>query len=307
MKRLFSQKLFAGALIFAGAAFLLFGFAEFVRRVSARRNAGDFAEIESSPWFQAMTQGHKCEDVADWAGARNAYERAAKVMAQQPMLQSRAYSALCALYSALDLDDLAFQAAQKATQAARRDEEIPFFLPSCLLNEAEFHASTGDLPRAWENLRESLQLIEAHPLHELQQIHALILRAKIHLCEGDFAQASADLESVWQPLQPASDSFFMAGYQNALAKWWAVQAQLRAAQNDKTGAIEAWRQSVHRRRIIAQVPHIEGVSKHVALATTLERLAQSLRDAGDDLAQKSFAESHSIRRAIGLPAANPFG
>ena len=281
MKRLFSQKLFAGALIFAGAAFLLFGFAEFVRRVSARRNAGDFAEIESSPWFQAMTQGHKCEDVADWAGARNAYERAAKVMAQQPMLQSRAYSALCALYSALDLDDLAFQAAQKATQAARRDEEIPFFLPSCLLNEAEFHASTGDLPRAWENLRESLQLIEA--------------------------QASADLESVWQPLQPASDSFFMAGYQNALAKWWAVQAQLRAAQNDKTGAIEAWRQSVHRRRIIAQVPHIEGVSKHVALATTLERLAQSLRDAGDDLAQKSFAESHSIRRAIGLPAANPFG
>jgi hypothetical protein len=255
---------------------------------------------EPSPWLQAMGDAHQCEAAFDWVGAEEAYKRAIQATADQPTIQSGAYSQLSALYNLVNLDSLALEAAQSATQVARRDT-IPSLLSLRLQAEAKFYLKAKDFQRTRTTLNEALAVIDEGPIHNLERAYALILHADCSTEEGDLTKAEADLASAWKLLEPHSQTFFAAGWQSGLAAWWATVARLRTQQNDGSAAVTAWREAVARRRIIAQLPQLEGPYKHNSLSVALLDLGRSLRQAGDRLAAESFQESCSIRRFIGLP------
>lgn len=265
------------------------------------QHMAEMKDDESSPWLQAMGEAHQCEAAFDWAGAEEAYKRAIQATADQPGLQSSAYGQLSALYNLLDLDALALEAAETATRVARQDI-IPSIFSFRLQAEAHLHLKAQDFGRTWTTINETFAMLEDGPMSNLARGHTLVLRADCFIQEGHLSKAEADLTVAWKLLEPHSQTFFAAGWQSGLAMWWAATARLRAQHNDLSAAVSAWREVVARRRIIAQLPQLEGPYKHNSLAVALRNLGRALRQVGDNLAAQSFKESRSIRRAIGLPA-----
>ncbi len=254
---------------------------------------------EPSPWLQALTEANRCEAAFDWTGAEEAFKRAVEVSADQPARRSKALSHLSAFYDLLGLDVLSLEAEQAANEVGRQSR-VPMLHHSALMSDAKSHLKSKDLERAFLALTEASAGIEEGRMHDLPRARVLILRAECHLAQGAFDKAEADLALVWNWLEPHSEAFFAAGWQSALASYWATTARLREQRGDLSGAVWAWREVVERRRIIAQCPQLEGPYKYNSLAIALQRLAKSLRQLEDDEATGVFEESSSIRRAIGL-------
>lgn len=262
-----------------------------------------FAETqdeEPCPWLEAMGQAHDCEAKFDWKGAEAAYQCAIQSASESHGQQSIAYERLSAFYQLLDSEAAALEAAQAATNAARR-EKISLLLWQRLQAEAGIYLGAKDFTRAWTALNEAFALIEEGPMHNLVRARALVLRADCYTQEDILSEAEADLASSWKLLQPHAETMFAAGWQSGLANWWATTARLRTRQNDFLAAVAAWHEAAARRRIISQLPQLEGPYHHNSLAVALRDLGRSLRQVEDESAAGAFEESRSIRRAIGLP------
>jgi hypothetical protein len=255
-------------------------------------------ETTKSPWLQAMEEATACELAFDWTGAEEAYKRAVEASNDQAMLKSKALGSLSALYSMLDLDVLAWEAAQAATRIARM-EAISSLVSLALLAEAKLYLKAKDLKIVLNVINEAFYAIEDGPLHNLERAYALVLRAEYWTKEGTLKKAEQDLSIAWKMLEPM-DMPHAAGWQTGLASYWAATARFRAELGDAKGAIEAWHEAVKRRRLISLLPQLEGPYKHNALALVLWEQGKAMHDTSPDSAAALIAESNSIRRSIGL-------
>lgn len=254
---------------------------------------------EPSPWLIAMTEAHECEAAFDWEGAEAAYKRA--VTAEENTgLQSKAYESLASLYYLLDRDELALKADQEANRLALLDP-ISVLAVFAFISEAGCFLRNDDFAGAEQALNEAFARIEEGPMHHLLRAYALIQRAKYFIKLKDFEAAKRDLSIAWPLIEPHADFFYAAGWQNAIGSWWAATAQMREREDQDWEAMKAHKEVVARRRIIAQLPQLEGPYKHNSLAVALRDFGLSLRAVDNALAADAFKESRMIRRSIGLP------
>jgi tetratricopeptide (TPR) repeat protein len=265
------------------------------------QHLSDNQDDEPDPWLQALAEAHRCEAAFDWPRAEEAFKRAVEVSADQPALRSKALSHLSAFYDLIGLDVLSDEAQEESNQVARRSE-MPVLHHVALMSEARIHLKAKNLDSAFAALAEASAGLQKGPRHDLQRAHTAILRAQCHLEDGAFDKAEADLSSVRGELETHSEAFLLAGWQSALASYWATTARLREQRGDLPGGVCAWREVVERRQIIASCPQLEGPYKYNWLARSLQCLGKALRQVEDDEATEMFEESSSIRRAIGLPA-----
>lgn len=255
---------------------------------------------EPSPWLAAMERAHDCEAAFDWAGAESAYRHAIHVSADKPGLQSSAHNHLRMLFLLLGKEDLALDAARAATETARLTKMAPV-LSAALVTEAYLHLQRNDLPQARALLSEALDLTEKESVANVVRANALTLRAECFFCEGKLPEMEADLAAAWQLLEAHREATFAGGWQFGLAIWWSLTARSRHGQGRLEAAADAWREAVARRRIVAELPQIEGPYKRNALAMALRELGKCLEELADASAEECFAESDAIRRAIGVP------
>jgi hypothetical protein len=172
--------------------------------------------------------------------------------------------------------------------------------------EARLYLNQNELQQAWATLDESLAVIENNPTG-VSRASAMVLRAECFIREGNLSQAEEELASAWKLLQPHAEAHFAGGWQSSLASWWTATARLRVRQKKQEPAVLAWREAAARRRIVADLPQIEGPYKHNAVAVALCDSTKLLQTIGDDSAGKLFEESDAIRRSIGLPALERLG
>jgi tetratricopeptide (TPR) repeat protein len=254
---------------------------------------------EPSPWLIAMTAAHEREAVADWEGAEKAYKVALETEPHKPSSQAMVWEKLSSLYSMTGRDDMAFEATQTATRL-ERSAAHPMLLHLRLAHEAAFYLKWGDWQKALELIEEGLAWADEEIKNSIYHAQLLPTRARCLVLKGDLDAAQADLDTVWKLVEPHDEGYIFAGWQGALANYWNVTAQLRASRGDLPGVVEAHREVVYRRRIIAELPQLEGPYKHNALGRALYDLAQALHNVGDPEADELFEESRSLRRSIGL-------
>lgn len=260
----------------------------------------DHQADEPSPWLQCMDEANRCASVFDWAGMKAAYLRSLEAVADKPGFQSNTYNCLRAFHLMFDRKLPALQAARAASEAARQTRLFPLLVPQ-LQSEAHMVFDSGDFQRAWNIVSETFDLIEAGHRYGLLRAKSMVLRAEYFIATGDLLKAEADLTATWEILQPQSEAHFAAGWQFALASWWATMATLRTKQGDSQALATAWRESVARRRIVAAASQLEGPYKYNALAIALHHWGKAIQAGYDGLAATAFAESDSIRQSIGLP------
>ena len=264
------------------------------------QHVAETQDEEPSPWLEAMHDAHRCAAAFDWPAAEEAYARAARATADQPGLQCGAYRELSQFHRLFDREALALQTAHLATEAARR-QNIPSMMAVALQVEAALQLNAKDYPAAWKLIAETFAALEEGPMHNLPRSLALLVRGAYLIEHERFPEAEADLTSAWGLMEPWSEAHYAGGWQGAFAGWWSATARLRSKRGDKPGAAAAWREAVARRRIIAELPQLEGPYKHNSLAVALRDLGKALQDLDAPLAEESFAESRSLRGVIGLP------
>ena len=255
---------------------------------------------EPSPWLEAMGEAHRSEAIFDWPAAEQAYTRAVNAAAEQPGLQSSAYRELSQFHQLFSRQALAASTAHLATEAARR-QNVNSMVAIALRNEASLQLKSKNYPAAWNLITEAFSVLEEGPMHNLPRAFALLVRADYLIERARLSEAEADLANAWDFLKPWSEAHFAGGWQSCFALWWSAKARLQSQRGDASGAEAAWREAVTRRRIIAELPQLEGPYKHNFLAIVLGDLGRALEATSDPLAGETFAESRSIRAAIGLP------
>ncbi len=253
---------------------------------------------EPSPWLQAMTEAHQCEAAFDWKGAENAYLRATTAE-DNTNLQSKAYDSLASLYYLLGRDDPALEATRQANRLALIDP-LNVLVVSAFVSEAGCCLRAGDITQAEQALNEAFARLAKGPMDHLLRVYVLVQRANYSIKSQDLGAAQSDLAAAWPLLEPHAEFFFAAGWQGAFAFWWATTASLKEGEGNAWKAMKARKEVVARRRIIAQLPQLEGPYKHNNLAVALRDFGKSLRSVDNDLAADVFKESHMIRRSIGL-------
>jgi tetratricopeptide (TPR) repeat protein len=137
-------------------------------------------------------------------------------------------------------------------------------------------------------------------MYNVQRARALLMRARCRVAQHQIPEAQRDLDDAWQLLAPLAESSMFAGVQGSLANWWEVTARIRTASRDLAGAAEALGKAVEFRRIVSQLPQLEGPQKFFWLANTLQDYSAALEAVGNpDAAMKAFDESRVIYLKIG--------
>jgi len=258
-----------------------------------------------SPWLAALGRAHECEARFDWKGAKVAYREAVVAgRADNLALQAKALGSLCALFNLLDEPDRALEVAVEAVAVARKVEK-PWMrahaLKSALPSESVLRMRRGELEVARELLREEFELLrEDEKMSEALVPGALVRRALLNIKSEDFEAAQLDLNEAWPLLQARREWTFMTTYQAGFANWWTAKALLCAAQNDCDGEIEARREAVEFRFVVAQAPQLEGPFKWNSLAKAWFDLAMALRPVDFAGSEEALDQSDMLRRNIGL-------
>jgi hypothetical protein len=258
---------------------------------------------EPSPESVLLDEAERCEATADWAGAEAAYRRMlARAQAEvSDTAQFRAHDQLAMLHGLLGRHDAALEEARSAVAAARRADLSPLLFMA-LDSQALYALRTDRVPEALGAVSEALERMEDGALYNLPRGSALILRGACRAALGEWSAAERDLEGSWSMLQPQAAMAIVAGVHGRLARWWVVTARLRAAQGDANSAVEGWQEAVARSRHLAALPWVAGPNTQSALARTLHGLGHALTEQGPPyLAEEAFAESRSLRQAVGLP------
>ncbi len=267
-----------------------------------RALVAQFAD-KPTPESLLREEAERCEASADWAGAEAAYrqmlERARE--GDSDNAQFRAHSQLAMLHGLLGRYEAALEEARAAVAAARR-ADLPTMLFMALDAQALYALRTDGVPEALEAVSEALQRMEDGALYDLARGRALALRGACWVALGDWPAADRDLEASWSVLQSQAAMAIAAGVHSTLVGWWAVTARLRAARGDTNGAVEGWQEAVARSRHLAALPQVSGPYAQSGLALMLHDLGHALTAQGSPyLADEAFAESRSLRQAVGLP------
>jgi hypothetical protein len=258
---------------------------------------------EPTPESLLLDEAQHCEATADWASAEAAYRRMlARAQAENhDHTQFRAHDQLAMLHGLLGRHGAALEEARAAVAAARR-ADLPTLLFMALDAQALYALRTDGVPEALGAVAEALERMEDGALYDLARGRALALRGSCRAALGEWPAAGRDLEASWRVLQPQGAMAIAAGVQGTLVRWWAVTARLRAAQGDANGAVGGWQEAVARSRHLAALPQVSGPYTQSALARMLHGLGHALTAQGSlYLADEAFAESRSLRQAVGLP------
>lgn len=255
---------------------------------------------EESPWLRNMSAAHKCEAQFNWAGAEAAYLEALKAAEDSNMLQNGAYRTLSAFYDLMNRDDESFQATREATRAARR-EGMALLIQAAVLSEAKANIKRGMLSQAKELIDEAFAMLSDNdPLPDLQRASVLLTRADFFLSSDEWALARTGLDEAYLLVWKQEEMHFAAGPQSEIATFWSCTARLHAKEGNSKAAVDCGQKAVERRRIISQLPQLEGPYKHNSLAAALRNLGRAQLEIDDPGAGQSFDESDSIRASIGL-------
>jgi hypothetical protein len=261
---------------------------------------------EPSPELELLDEAARCEGAADWGGAEATYRKLLALAEKEDnaAMQYRAHESLARLNGLLGQHGAALDEARAAVAAARRADLAPL-LCMALDGQAVSALRTDRVPEALAAVCEALERTEDGALFAPQRGRALALRAACRVVLGEWPAAEADLAASWAALQTQAAMVFAAGVQSALVRWWAVTARLRGGTGDVGGAVEGWREAVALGRHVAALPQVAGPHVQSALARMLLDLGRSLATQGSPhLAEEAFAESRSLRQAVGL---SPFG
>jgi len=258
-------------------------------------------EENPSPELLVEIAAHNCELHRDWIGAE-AKHRELLATAGDGVGKRRRHNALCHFLRLMGRFDEARAHSQLAVQFARESDVIPHLLAMDLRQLGDCFYDCGDIPAAKSAIDEALSLIAEDAMCILTFTDLLIMRARVEIHVGKIQAVQSDLEQAWTILEPMEPMHFAAGVQRDLSQWWSVTATLHGHQDDKEGAIAAWREAVNRARLVDAAPQCAGPHNQFDLATALHGLGTALSTADVNAeADAIFVESAAILHDLQLP------
>ncbi len=260
-------------------------------------------EMEAQPEPLCLAEWRKadeCESASDWDGAEAAFKRAIAAEEAEGKLSWQGQRYLALFYSSLERDEEAMRSILKAAELARQ-AQVSLWITGVQQQEAALHLKRGDVETARSRLDEALEAASDEKHLKSVVVGLRLMKVECNLASGELDTAAKELDDLWPQVEPWRDAPMSAGFQNALAEWWRARALYWEAREQEEAAVEAWRQAVHYRRIIAQAPQLEGPYKFKRLALALRALGRALQRTGSPLAAHAFTESRSLLRSIGLP------
>ncbi len=266
--------------------------------------AAEWCDQNPSPDFDLTLAAGRFEENADWVGAESAYRQIHLLPSLEPHTASKAYSDLASLYRLVNRHSDALRHARLATAAARPVAPSTF-LVMMLRIEARCLIGYDHIDLARAVLDEALSIIGDDKAYDQMRASNLTLLAECDVHRGRHADAERILEEAFYLLQPLSRMKIAAGIHSDLSRWWSAAAKLRAARNDRDGAVTAWQEAVRLAKHVASLPHAESVYTKVTVADMLKGLADSLATCDfSDSAAAALADRTTILRALGIPDAD---
>jgi tetratricopeptide (TPR) repeat protein len=264
--------------------------------------ASEEAARNPSESLRLIEEADEHENAARWEQAEAAHRRAlalAEMEADAAMI-FKAHENLGHLHALLGNADNALREAQAAVEAARNTGMSPI-LARALRSVFRCHLMKGDIASADAAAGEAVQITSVEKMFETQHALALLMRARCRLEQHQVDQAGEDLNVSWRILAPQAEARMFSGIQIGLATWWEITARIRTHSKEYAEAGQAMSKAVEFRRIVSQLPHIDGPHKHYALAKVLQQYSSALMAAGEtDAATKALGESQIIQMQIGI-------
>jgi tetratricopeptide (TPR) repeat protein len=264
--------------------------------------AAEEAERNPSESLRVAQEAHEHEAAARWEQAEAAHRRAlalAQAEGNEAMI-FKAHDDLRSLYAICGTADKALQEAQAALEAARKTDMAPVLLMA-LGGLFQCHLMKGELTSAAAAAEEAIQITPAEKMYDGQRARALLMRARCRLEQGQVSQAEQDLEGAWRILAPQAKAAMLAGVQGSLAVWWEITARIRTQSKEFAAAAQAMGKAVEFRRIVSQLPQLEGPHKQYALARVLQDYSVALLAEGKvEAANAAFKESRNIQQETGI-------
>lgn len=256
-------------------------------------------DLTPSRESELIHEACRCENLADWEGAQNAYRGILEIPGITPFDEQRAHKCLCRLCEWLDREAEALEHGHLALAAARRaDVSMQFAITADLV--ARCYLGIGKRLEARLVVEEALQQFSDDPIYDGMRASLLTIRAECALREHDLIAAGQDLSDAYAILGPKMNwANAPVGIQKDLLYWWAATAKLRSASFDREEAVTAWLEAVTRNRQV--LAEWQDVFSNRLLAETLEQLAIALSKCGrDSEAYDATSESQKILGRIGL-------
>jgi hypothetical protein len=259
------------------------------------------AEQNSAPDWLLTVEALQCEENSDWAGAERAYRQMLALPNPDGSGRYLGHWKLYELFRLLGRADEAATEARLATSAARQ-EDMPLMLVWALEAEAACCLRRGQIAAAGALIEEGWAALGDDHRFDQSRASLLSLRARCAVGQGRLSQAAADLDAALALLEPMAVMLMAAGVHGVLAHWFSVMGRLRSAQQDREGAVAAWRQAAVEARHVASLPQVQGVYTEAALAEYLRGLAEALAASGRaEDARHAAAEREAILRRRKLP------
>ncbi len=295
--------------------------AEFCRLLEAYRAAnerGDITAIETiavqllsiaaseqarnpSEDVRLRQEASEHANAARWEQAEAAYRQAlalAEIEGHHANI-FMAYRDLSSLHQIRGMPDRALQEARQAVESARKSN-VEILLSTALGELSRCHLVKSDIASAVATAEEAVQSVPAGKMNNVQRARALLMRARCRVAQQHIPEAQRDLDDAWQLLAPLAESTMFSGVQGSLASWWEVTARIKTESKDLSRAAEALGKAVEFRRIVSQLPQLDGPQKFFWLANTLQEYSTALMVSGNqDAAFRAFDESRTIYLKIG--------
>jgi tetratricopeptide (TPR) repeat protein len=263
----------------------------------------DWTDANPSPDWDLTVEAANCEARGDWNGAEAAYQKMLAI-AREPHELHVAHRNLAALSLLLNREAAVIEHRRMATEAARK-RDLTILLLMALEQESWSFVAFGRWNDARNCIEQAFQILVQDVDQEYTQFLGvnLILRAQCRIADKQLSAAQADLDSAREQFEPMAQVEIAAGVQSSLASWWAAIGQLRTAQQDLAGAIDAWQEAVRLEKHVNSLPHCADVYTALSVAGSLKGLAEAQANAGRlDAARDSLTERSALLELLGVPA-----
>ena len=258
---------------------------------------------DDGPEMKLWARADELAKAGVWIGAEAKLREVLALPNLESHIEYRTHADLSAMLMLLHRDEEAMEHSRAAIEAVRRSNmDLDLMDAMALRGHARRMLRLGSLDEAMEAIEEATPLLNDESVLDHLRAGFLLLRAACCERQGNLDEADDLLAAARRLLAPMSDDPCYAGMMGTKIESWQVTARLCTARGDHGGAVEAGRQALVRRRLVARMEHVDTVWALVEVAESLDHLSTALATAGaNDKSRATLAECHKIRRRLNLP------